>query len=181
MTTLLAIERYLPPYRYDQEEVTGWVRAWLEEKGDASAARLLSVYHTAGVKWRASIVPIEEVFAPRDFERQNDRYIEIARAAAVELARRALARAELRPADIDLIVSVSCTGLMIPAVDAYVADALGMGPRLARLPITESGCAGGVVALARAGAFLGAQHDRCAIVLSFVFPLTLFLRSASVL
>ena len=66
MTTLLAIERYLPPYRYDQDEVTGWVRAWLEEKGGASAARLLSVYQTAGVKRRASVVPIEEVFAPRE-------------------------------------------------------------------------------------------------------------------
>ena len=45
--------------------------------------------------------PPPEVFAPRDFERQNDRYIEIARVAGVELARRALERAELRPADID--------------------------------------------------------------------------------
>src|SRR5438128_12537440 len=117
MTTLLAIERYLPPYRYDQEEVTGWVRAWLEDKGGAAAARLLSVYETAGVERRASVVPIEEVFAPRDFERQNDRYIDIARAAGAETARRALERAELRPADGDLVVSGSCTGLMIPAVD----------------------------------------------------------------
>ena len=31
---LLAIERFLPPYRYDQEVVTGWVRAWLEEGGE---------------------------------------------------------------------------------------------------------------------------------------------------
>ncbi|PYQ19069.1 MAG: hypothetical protein DMF81_23055, partial [Acidobacteria bacterium] len=130
------------------------MRAWLEENGGAAAARLLSVYETAGVERRASVVPIEEVFAPRDFERQNDRYIDIARAAGAETARRALERAELRPADVDLVVSVSCTGFMIPAVDAYVADALGMGPRLARLPITESGCAGGVLALARAGDYL---------------------------
>jgi hypothetical protein len=37
------------------------------------------------------------------------------------------------------IASVACTGFMILAVDAQVADALGLGPRLARLPITESG------------------------------------------
>ena len=90
------------------------------------------------------------MFGPADFETQNDRYREIARAAGVDLARRALDAAGLAPADIGLIVSVSCTGFMIPAVDAYVAEALGMGPRLARLPITESGCAGGVVGLARA-------------------------------
>jgi alkylresorcinol/alkylpyrone synthase len=176
MTKLLAIERYLPPFRYEQEEVTGWVRAWLEEGDGASAARLLNVYQTAGVKRRASVVPIEDVFAPRDFERQNDRYVEIARAAGVDLASRVLERAELKPADVDLVVSVSCTGLMIPAVDAYVADVLGMGPRLARLPITESGCAGGVVALARTGDFLAARPDRCALVIALEFASLTFQR-----
>jgi len=176
MTKLLAIERYLPPYRYEQEEVTSRVRAWLEEEGGASAARLLNVYQTAGVKRRGSVVPIEDVFAPRDFERQNDRYIEIARAAGADLASRALERAELKPADVDLVVSVSCTGLMIPAVDAYVADALRMGPRLARLPITESGCAGGVVALARAGDFLAAHPDRCALIIALEFATLTFQR-----
>jgi alkylresorcinol/alkylpyrone synthase len=64
------------------------------------------------------------------------------------------------------VVSVSCTGFMIPAVEAHVGDALGMGPRLVRLPITESGCAGGIVALARACDFLAAHPDRAALVLA---------------
>jgi predicted naringenin-chalcone synthase len=176
MSSLLSIARYLPPYRYEQDEVTRWVRAWLEDSGGEAAARLLSVYETAGVKRRGSVVPIEEVFAPQDFERQNDRYVEIARAAGAETAREALERAELRPSDIGLVVSVSCTGFMIPAVDAYVADALGMGPRLARLPITESGCAGGVVALARAADYLAAHPDRCALVIALEFATLTFQR-----
>ena len=65
---------------------------------------------------------------------------------------------------------------MIPAVDAYVADALGMGPRLARLPITESGCAGGVVGLARARDFLAAHPDRIALVLALEFASLTFQR-----
>src|SRR5262245_27940110 len=97
MTFLLSLERFLPPYRYDQEVVTRWVRAWLEEAGDAQAARLLPVYEAAGVRTRASVVPIEEVFFPADFETQNDRYAEIARSVAVDLARRALDSAGLEP------------------------------------------------------------------------------------
>jgi alkylresorcinol/alkylpyrone synthase len=166
VATLLAVERYLPPYRYGQEEVVPWVRRWLAEGADGQARRLLSVYETAGIRARASVVPIEEVFNPRDFEAQNDRYREIARAAAIELARRALARAALAPEQLDLVVSVSCTGFMIPALDAHVADALAMGPRLARLPITESGCAGGVVALARAADYLAAHPRAAALVLA---------------
>jgi len=166
MPLLIALERYLPPYRYEQEFVTRYVRRWLEEGGDGAARRLLSVYSSAGVKARASVVPIDEVFAPGDFETQNDRYQKFGREIAVDLARRALAAAGLAPGDIGLVVSVSCTGFMIPALDAYVADALGLGPRLARLPITESGCAGGVVGLARAADHLRAHPEKAALVLA---------------
>jgi alkylresorcinol/alkylpyrone synthase len=176
VATLLALERYLAPYRYPQDQVTGWVRAWLEENGGSEARRLISVYESAGVKARASVVPIEEVFAPGDFETQNDRYIQIARQAGIDVTRRALSAAGLKPADIGLIVSVSCTGFMIPAVDAYVADALGLGPSLVRLPITESGCAGGVVGLARAADHLAAHPTKAAVVLALEFSSLTFQR-----
>ena len=152
------------------------MRAWLEEAGDDSAKRLLSVYAAAGVKARASVVPIEEAFHPGDFETQNDRYSQIARAAGIDVARRALRSAGLEPSEVDIVVSVSCTGFMIPALDAYVADALGMGPRLVRLPITESGCAGGVVGLARAADFLAAHPKKAALVLAMEFSSLTFQR-----
>jgi alkylresorcinol/alkylpyrone synthase len=120
----------------------------------------------AGVRHRASVVPIQEVFRPGDFETQNRRYGEIAREAGVDLARRALESAGLSPGEIDFVVSVSCTGFMIPAVDAHVANALGLGPRLGRLPITESGCAGGVVGLARAADYLAAHPERAVLLLA---------------
>jgi alkylresorcinol/alkylpyrone synthase len=165
-SSILSVERFLPPYRYPQDVVTGWVRAWLHENGAAEAARLLSVYATAGVETRASVVPIEDVFFPGDFETQNDRFAKFAREIAVDLARRALASAGLEPGQVDLVISVSCTGFMIPAMDAHVADTLGLGPRLVRLPITESGCAGGVVGLARANDYLAAHPERAALLLA---------------
>src|SRR5512134_2267324 len=173
---ILSVERFVPPHRYAQPVVTEWVRAWLTEHGGAEAKRLLTVYASAGIETRASVVPIEDVFFPGDFETQNDRYARIAREAGVDLARRALASAELDRSDIDLVVSVSCTGFMIPALDAFVADALCLGPRLVRLPITESGCAGGVVALARATDYLDAHPDRAALVLAVEFASLTFQR-----
>lgn len=165
MTHLLSIERFLPPYRYEQEVVIEWVRRWLTHTDDPRIQRLLSVYTTSAVRARASVVPIERVFNPIDFEAQNDLYVEHARKIGIDVGGRALAAAGVRPSEIGAIVSVSCTGYMIPAVEAYVADALGMGPRLMRLPITESGCAGGIVALARACDFLTAHPDQAALVL----------------
>ena len=174
MSTLLAIERFLPPHRYEQDVVTGWVEEWL--RGFDDSARLTSVYKSAGVKRRASVVPIEEVFHPGDFEAQNDRYAAIAREAGIDLARRALATAEIAPGEVGAIISVSCTGFAIPALDAYVADALGMGPRLVRLPITESGCAGGVVGLARAHDYLTAHPHAVALVIALEFASLTFQR-----
>ncbi|HLA78758.1 MAG TPA: 3-oxoacyl-[acyl-carrier-protein] synthase III C-terminal domain-containing protein [Vicinamibacteria bacterium] len=176
MVSLLAIERYLPRFRYHQDAVTGWVKAWLTEDGRHDSARLLSVYSGAGVTSRASVVPIEEVFSPGDFESQNDRYREIAITAGTEVSARALRASGLAPAEIALLVSVSCTGFMIPAVDAYVAEALGLGPRLVRVPITESGCAGGVVGLARATDFLIAHPEKAALVLALEFASLTFQR-----
>jgi predicted naringenin-chalcone synthase len=146
-----------------------WIRRWLEPLPEHARERLLAVYDTAGVARRGSVLPIEEVFRPRGFEAKNDLYVRAACDAGISLARAALQAAELAPAEISLIVSVSCTGFMIPAVDAYVADALCLGPRLARLPITESGCAGGVVGLARALDHLAAHPERAALVLALEF------------
>jgi alkylresorcinol/alkylpyrone synthase len=176
MASLLALERYLPPHRYDQEVVVEWVRKWLEEDPSALARRLLSVYSAAGVRTRASVVPIEEVFHPADFETQNRRFREIAVAAGTDLARRTLDAAAVAPSQVDFVVSVSCTGFMIPAVDAHVADALGMGPRLGRLPITEAGCAGGVVGLARAADYLAAHPERAVLLLALEFSSLTFQR-----
>ncbi len=166
MVTLLSLERYVAPYRYEQDVVTEHVRAWLTAGGASEATRLLKVYAAAGVKCRGSVVPIEQVFAPGDFETQNDLYRALATEAAIDVARRALTASGLAPTDISLIVSVSCTGFVIPALDAYVANALGLGPRLARLPLTESGCAGGVVALARAADHLRAHPRGAALVVA---------------
>jgi alkylresorcinol/alkylpyrone synthase len=69
---------------------------------------------------------------------------------------------------------------MIPAVDAHVANALRLGPRLVRLPITEAGCAGGAVALARAADYVTAHPRAAALVLAVEFSsLTFQARDAS--
>ena len=176
MPSILAIERYLPPFRYDQDVITGWVKAWLADVAPDDSDRLLSVYSTAGVKTRASVVPIEDVFSPSDFETRNDRYRQIAIDAGTDVARRVLIASGLSATEVGILVSVSCTGFMIPAVDAYVADRLGLGPRLARLPITESGCAGGVVGLARAVDYLTAHPEQAALVLALEFSSLTFQR-----
>jgi alkylresorcinol/alkylpyrone synthase len=97
-------------------------------------------------------------------------------AAAVDVGRTALAEAAIAPGEIGLVTSVSCTGFMIPAVDAHVANALDLGPSLARLPITQAGCAGGAVGLARTADFLAARPASAALLIAAEFPSLTFQR-----
>jgi alkylresorcinol/alkylpyrone synthase len=80
---------------------------------------------------------------------------------------------------VDFLVTASCTGYMVPGLDVVLAQSLGLAPTAGRLPITEAGCAGGVVALARAVDFLRAHPEsRKAIVAAVELCSLAFQRSS---
>ena len=169
MSTLLASAVRSGKFEYAQATVKQHVRAWLNGEGTRHE-RILSAFDSALVERRSSVVPIEEVFRARSFGASNDLYIRHAVDLATDVAQRALERAGVAPRDVDFFVSASCTGFMIPSLDAHVAERLRMKPALRRLPITEHGCAGGAVALAQAHDHLLAHKDHRALVVSVELP-----------
>jgi alkylresorcinol/alkylpyrone synthase len=171
---LATIETRPAPFLYTQNEVTAGVVAWLRRTGAAVEPQVVErLFSRAGVSTRASLRPLDEVFKDATFAERNAIYREAMIGAGTELARSVLRRAGLTA--VDLIVSSSCTGFMIPAVDAHIANELNLGPRIVRLPITEAGCAGGAVALARAGDFVSAHPAAAALVVAVEFSSLTFL------
>ncbi len=65
-------------------------------------------------------------------------------------ARRALAAAGWRPADVDFVATTTCTGRMTPSVDAHLVRRLGCRPDVQRAHIGDTGCASAIVALQQA-------------------------------
>ena len=118
---------------------------------DADLVRTL--VERSGVETRSIVPTIEEVLGPSTFTARNDRYRAAATDLAVRACRLALDRASITPREIDVVIDVSCTGIMIPALDVRLVPALGLRRDVRRVPITESGCAAGALALGMASAF----------------------------
>ena len=77
---------------------------------------VLEVVENAKIDRRYFILPIDELIEPRSLSETSRLYREHALKLGRCVAQRALDRAGLAPADVDMIVSVSCTGFMIPSV-----------------------------------------------------------------
>jgi alkylresorcinol/alkylpyrone synthase len=111
------------------------------------------IIERSGVERRHIALSLEETLRPRDFTQRNACYREVAAELSSRAALGALERARLAPSAVDVLIDVSCTGITIPALDVDLSARLGLRPDVRRIPITESGCAAGALALGLAGSF----------------------------
>jgi predicted naringenin-chalcone synthase len=88
--------------------------------------------------------------------------------------KKSLDKANLKATDIDYIITVSCTGIMIPSVDAYLITSLGMKQDIVRLPVTEMRCAAGVSGIIYAKNFLKSNPNKRAAVVAVEAPTATF-------
>lgn len=128
------------------------------------------IFENADIERRAAPFPIETVFSEMSFQEKNDLYI----SAAIDLAERSLRKAlnesGTDPRELDYLITTSCTGFMIPSVDAYLIDRLGLRQDIKRMPITEMGCAGGTAALIYASDLARANPEMRAAIVSVEIP-----------
>jgi alkylresorcinol/alkylpyrone synthase len=116
---------------------------------------LTEVFTNAGIERRYSVRPIEWFDEPRDWPQRTQAYLEGADALFIEAAEKALTRARLSARDVDVVITVSSTGIATPSIEARVAKRIGFRPDVNRVPVFGLGCAGGVSGLA-----IGAQLAR---------------------
>ncbi len=159
----------VPANSASQTEVIAHMRALL-----ALAPRRLDaameLFDHAAVERRYSVEPLAKVGEPRGLGEVQRLYRENAVALGKRVAADALAGAGVEARDVDLIITTSCTGIMIPSLDAYLCNELGFRSDVRRLPITALGCSGGAAALARAHDFLVGFPEARALVVAVELP-----------
>ncbi|MBT8299232.1 MAG: type III polyketide synthase, partial [Maribacter sp.] len=173
-TRIVAVTKELPPHCRETEHILPFVAQWLHEQDDRFRRKVIKLFEGAAVDRRYGIMPIEEVFLATSFEEKNSIYVRETKKLGTAVLQKALKKANWQPESLDYIITVSCTGIMIPSLDAYLINALDLRQDIVRLPVTEMGCAAGVSGLIYAHNFLKSNPNKRIALVSVESPTATF-------
>lgn len=165
----------VPPNLLSRDLVKEYVGRVFQLSGRRLDA-ILEVIDNSQIDRRYSIFPVDYLIEPRPLAQTSLEYREHAISIARGVVQEALDRAGMSPQDVDLFITVSCTGVMIPSVDAYLAQEMGFRANVRRLPITELGCAAGAAGLTRAWEYVQAYPEATVLLAAVELPTLTFQR-----
>jgi alkylresorcinol/alkylpyrone synthase len=175
VATIAGTATAVPPHIFTREMVKDRIGDVFSIAGTRLEA-IRSVIDNSRIDQRYSVFPADYIVEPRPLSRINAEYREKAVELGIEVTAKALAQAGMSPRDVDFLITVSCTGVMIPSLDAHIATEMDFRSDVRRLPITELGCAAGAAGLARAWEYLTAFPDRTALLVAVELPTLTFQR-----
>lgn len=164
----------LPNYSRETMDILPFLDLWLQGKDSRFVRKVKKIFEGAQVDKRYSIMDPEDVFSLRSFEERNAIYTREMIVLGEEVLTKSLQQAQWKPEELDYIITVSCTGIMIPSLDAYLINRLHLKQDIVRLPVTEMGCVGGVSGMIYAKNFLKANPNKKAAVITVESPTATF-------
>ncbi|NHF60014.1 type III polyketide synthase [Flavobacteriaceae bacterium TP-CH-4] len=171
---IATVAKELPRYSRETKDILPFVEMWLGEQEPRFRRKVIKIFEGAAVDKRYSIMDPEEVFTATSFEDKNAIYAREVKLLGTRVLEKALSAAGWAPDSLDYIITVSCTGIMIPSLDAYLINSVGLRRDTVRLPVTEMGCAAGISGLIYAQNFLRAHPGKRAAVVAVESPTATF-------
>ncbi|MHA6280452.1 type III polyketide synthase [Salinimicrobium sp. CAU 1759] len=171
---ITTVAKELPPYSRETAEVIPFVETWLDGQEERFRRKVIKIFEGAAVDKRYSIMDPSEVFTATSFEDKNRIYIREVKKLGSGVLKKALEQSGWAADSIDYLITVSCTGIMIPSLDAYLINELQMKQDVLRLPVTEMGCAAGISGMIYANNFLKANPGKRAAVIAVESPTATF-------
>ncbi|QNR83460.1 type III polyketide synthase [Pedobacter riviphilus] len=172
--TVKAVSKALPEFWRSTADILPFLDIWLKDQDDRFIRKVKKIFESAAVDKRYSIMSPEEVFSDLSFEERNNIYVSEGIKLGAKCLETALEKANWQAQDLDYIITVSCTGIMIPSLDAYLINQLKLRQDIVRLPVTEMGCAAGVSGMIYAKNFLKANPGKRAAVIAVESPTATF-------
>ena len=171
---ITTVAKQLPKYSRETKDVIPLVEIWLQEQEERFRRKVVKIFENAAVDRRYSIMDPAEVFTATSFEQKNNIYCREVKILGKQVLQKALKQAGWNAESLDFIITVSCTGIMIPSLDAYLINELQLKQEVVRLPVTEMGCAAGISGIIYATNFLKANPGKRAAVIAVESPTATF-------
>lgn len=173
--TIAATTTAVPPHTLTRDDVKHYIGKVFSLDGRRLEA-IMAVIDNSQVRQRYSIFPVDYIIQPRPLAQISREYQEHALCLGRRVTLDCLEQAGMKPSEVDLLITVSCTGVMIPSLDAHLINELGFRSDVRRLPITELGCAAGAAGLSRAWEYLRAYPGRNVLLIAVELPTLTFQR-----
>lgn len=171
---IISVAKQLPQYSRTTVEIIPFLDTWLVNQDDRFIRKVKKIFDGAAVDKRYSIMDPIDVFTQTSFEDRNNIYAKEVTDLGIKVLQKALQKVNWEPQSIDYIITVSCTGIMIPSLDAYLINALQLRQDIVRLPVTEMGCAAGISGIIYAKNFLKANPNKRAAIIAVESPTATF-------
>ena len=169
-----AVAKELPPFSRTTEAILPYVEDWLKDQDERFRRKVLKIFEGAAVDIRYGIIDIEDVFTATSFEEKNNIYIQEIKKLGSKVLHKALQQQQWDADSLDYIITVSCTGIMIPSLDAFLINEIGLRQDIVRLPVTEMGCVAGISGMIYATNFLRSNPGKRAAVIAVESPTATF-------
>src|SRR5680860_262217 len=171
---ITTVAKQLPKFCRNTEDIVPLVELWLAGQEQRFRRKVIKIFEGAAVDKRYSIMDPAAVFTATSFEQKNDIYVQEVKKLGKKVLEKALKKAEWSADSLDYIITVSCTGIMIPSLDAYLINELELNQNITRLPVTEMGCAAGISGMIYAFNFLKANPGKRAAIVAVESPTATF-------
>jgi predicted naringenin-chalcone synthase len=166
--------KQLPQYSRETKDILPFLDVWLEGQEERFIKKVKKIFEGAAVDKRYSIMEPTEVFTATSFEEKNDIYSREMIVLGHQVLEKALEKTGWDAQSLDYIITVSCTGIMIPSLDAYLINKMKLRQDIVRLPVTEMGCAAGISGIIYAKNFLKSNPGKRAAVIAVESPTATF-------
>src|ERR1700753_2390260 len=145
-TALLSLATSVPPHTFLQKDILN--AAWdVFGSRFPDYERFASIFANTGIIKRHGVKPFDWYLTQRGWPERKQAFFEGAEALFIEVANTELARAGLKPRDVDTVVTICSTGIATPSLDARVAGRMGFRSDISRVPVFGLGCARGASGL----------------------------------
>ncbi len=131
---LLSLATAVPPHPLNQDEVLARAEALFGPRYP-EFRRMAAVFRSSGIRQRRSVVEPGWFDTPHGWPERNAAFLAGAGALFVKAAESALTAAGVAANAVDVVVTVTSTGIATPGLEAIVASRMGFRTDVQRVPV----------------------------------------------